>query len=82
MAILNVQEISRPGLNPTFQAAASSGDSIPNNGRTYAEVVNGGGGALNVTTVTQLTVDGKAVADDVIEVWAPEGSETWFVSRW
>ncbi len=68
MAILTVQEIGRSGLNPSFQAAAGGGDSVPNDGRTYAEVVNGGGGAINVTVVTQLTVDGKAVGDDVVNV--------------
>jgi len=73
MAVLTIQEITRAGVGPTFAAAAGGGDSFPNDGRTMCEVKNAGGGAITLTVVTQITVDGKAVADDAISVPATTG---------
>lgn len=68
MATLSVQNISRSGMTLSTGAAAGGGDEFPNDGRTFIYVNNGGGGSITVTTVTQQTVDGKAVADDSISV--------------
>jgi len=73
MATLTVQEVARTGLAPTYGAAAGGGDAIPNDGRTMLHIKNGGGASINLTVVTQATVLGNAVADDVIAV--PNGQE-------
>lgn len=70
MAILTVAEIARAGVANTLTAAAGGGDSFANDGRTYFEILNGGGGAITVTFVTQQTVDGLAVADLAVSVAA------------
>lgn len=70
MAVLTVAEVARAGIDATLVAAAGGGDSFPNDGRTYLDVLNGSGVAITVTVVTQMTVDGKAVADDAISVGA------------
>ena len=68
MATLTVQEISRSGITPSYGAAAGGGDQFPNDGRTYLHIKNGGGSSITLTVATQMTVDGKAVADDAITV--------------
>lgn len=40
-------------LEPTKVGAAAGGDQFPNDGRTVLEVLNGGGGSINVTVVQQ-----------------------------
>jgi len=75
MAVLTVQEVSRAGITPSYVAVAGGGDSFPNDGRTIVQFKNTNAAARNVTTVTQLTVDGKAVADDVINVPATTGDK-------
>lgn len=68
MATLTVQEISRAAITPSFGAAAGGGDQFANDGRTYVHIKNGGASPITLTVVTQMTVDGKAVADDAITV--------------
>lgn len=68
MALLTVQEINRLAITPSFAAAAGGGDTFPNDGRTYLHIKNGGGSSITLTVTTQLTVDGKALADDSITV--------------
>jgi len=72
MATLTVQNIVRTGLEATFAAAAGGGDAVPNDGRTFIEIINGGAGDITVTVVTQQAVDGKAVADDAVIVTLAE----------
>ncbi len=63
---LTVQEINRLGIIPAFVAAnATGGNSVPNDGRTYMEVVLTGT-ATNITISIPATVDGQAVASRVI----------------
>ena len=54
MADIAVQDIAETGLNPTFVAAASGGDSYANGDRTFLAVKNGAV-AVNVTIVVQRT---------------------------
>ena len=68
MAVLTVQQLTRAGITPTYAAAAGGGDSFPNDGQTFVQFKNTNAAARNVTIATQVTVDGKAVADDVINV--------------
>lgn len=72
MATLTVQAISRAGLEPTLQAAASGGDQFANTGREFVRIDNGGGSAVTVTVTTPQTVDGLAVADRTVSVPAGE----------
>jgi hypothetical protein len=53
MAILAVQKIVPAGLVPANAAAAGGGDSWQNTGNEFLEVVNGGGGSINVTIAQQ-----------------------------
>ncbi|MEO8483328.1 MAG: hypothetical protein ABI634_14035 [Acidobacteriota bacterium] len=53
MAILAVQQITKAGITPTFAAAAGGGDSFQFGGNEHVEVVNGGGGGINVTVPAQ-----------------------------
>lgn len=63
MAVLTVQQIARAGIVPSFAAAAGGGDSFPNTGSEYVEVVNGDVADKTVTFVTPNTVDSLAIAD-------------------
>lgn len=68
MAVLTVQEITRAGLATSLTALATGGDGFANDGRTYFHIKNSNASARTLTVVTQKTVDGKAVADDAINV--------------
>ncbi len=68
MAVLTVQSVTRAGLVPTYAAAAGGGDSFANDGRTVYHVKNAHIAPWTVTVATQMTVDGKAVADDAVVV--------------
>ncbi len=74
MATLTVQSLNgTSGVSVTTQAADVAGDEFVNeNGRTAFEVNNGSGSSVDVTIITQATVDGLAVADRVISVGAGE----------
>lgn len=69
MATLAVANAARTGVDMAG-AAVSASDKFPNTGKEVIVVTNGGGGSINVTLVTQKTVDGNAVADPVVAVAA------------
>jgi hypothetical protein len=54
MAALTIQTVLDTGITPSL-AAATSSDTVADDGtnRTYVEVVNGGGGSINVTVPSQ-----------------------------
>lgn len=71
MAVLSVASISRAGITPSLANAASGGDSFPNDGQVFVEVVNAHvSNPRTITFVTQATVDGQAVADRTVTVAA------------
>lgn len=72
MATYTVQQVARTGVEPTYNAVASS-DEFANNGRTVLLVNNGSGASINVTVVTPITVDGLALSDRIVAV--PAGEE-------
>ncbi len=52
MAILTVNAVNQTGIADTealMAAAAGGGDSFPNTGNEWLEVLNGGGGSITVT---------------------------------
>lgn len=61
---LAVQTIAVTGLTPVLTAANVDGHAIPNDGRTFVEVLNSSGGSINVTVITAGTYHGRAIADD------------------
>ena len=70
---LAVQVILRSGLNePVFSAANADGHDVPNSGRMFLYVKNGGGSDSEVTVAAPGTVDGLAIADRVVDVAAGE----------
>src|SRR5436309_13746465 len=72
MAALTTALTSRAGLDlgATAVAASGGGDSFVPNISTFFYVSNQGGGSINVTFVTPMTIDGLAVADRVVAVGA------------
>lgn len=73
---LTVQNIVSSGLKPTYSAANADGHSMPNDGKKdFVVVKNGGGGSINVTVPTTITVDGLTVTDRIVAV--PAGEERW-----
>lgn len=56
MATLTVADIVQAGLTDTLASAAGGGDAFADDGeqRTFLEVLNGGGGSINVTFDYQL----------------------------
>jgi hypothetical protein len=76
MAVLTVQDCALTGLAESLAAAAGGGDSFVDNGKgeTVLEVVNGGGGSINVTiTAHEVAADVPGIgpitiADKVIAV--------------
>lgn len=76
---LSVQEITRAGIIPTFAAAnGSGGNSVPNDGRTYVEVILTGT-ATNITENIAKTVDSQGVTGRVV---ACTGSNRYKFGPW
>lgn len=49
LTLLTVQKMVAAGLEVTTVAAAAGGNSFKNDGYTYLQVTNGGGGSITVT---------------------------------
>lgn len=65
------QVIVAAGIVPTaFTPGQVEGHYYPNNGATFLLVTNGSGAPIDVTAISQLTVEGLAVADSVVAVGA------------
>lgn len=67
---LDIQRITRDGLDPTYEAANSDGNSAANDGHVYLHVKNGDTAQHTVTVVSTATVHGLGVADQTIDVAA------------
>ena len=65
------QVIAPTGIVPTaFTPAQVEGHYFANNGSTFLQVANGSGVSINVTAISQLTLEGLAVADSIVAVGA------------
>ena len=65
-----VQNIVIGGTTVTFTGSLSASNNymIRNDGKTFIRVVNGSGGSIVVTIVTQNQVGGNAIADRTVTV--------------
>lgn len=76
MATIALQTVVKTGLEPTYTAAAGGGDQFANpDGNRMFVLINGSGGAIVATFVTQATKDELAVADR--DVTIPAGETRW-----
>lgn len=74
MAELTVQDVARDGLQPSYDAAASGGDSFANNGNTLFHVKNDDASSHTATIASEANAPvGTAQAD--ISVAVPAGEE-------
>jgi hypothetical protein len=74
MAVLNVQDIKRSGLDPAYVACAGGGDQFLPSEDTILHVKNGSGGALTVTVVTPgVAAPDVPIADTQVSV--PAGDD-------
>lgn len=67
MGTYTVQAIVDEGVVPTANAVAAS-DTFINDGNTFLIVDNGSGGSITVTITTTKTVEGLALADQVVTI--------------
>lgn len=74
MATIAIQTVLKTGINPTYDSAAGGGDQFANDGKTMYMLVNGSGGIIVATFVTQATKDGLAVADRDVNVPATDSA--------
>lgn len=74
MAILAVQPITTTGLTPSFASAAGGGDSFQSGGGEHVEVVNGGGGSINVTIAAQQACNTFGVSNAAHDIVVAVGA--------
>ena len=65
---ITYQQIVRTGLKETLEAANTDGNKFANDGMMFVHVKNGAGAPINVTIQTPGTVDGLAIAEQVVAV--------------
>lgn len=58
----------KTGIAAALAAANVDGNFFDNDGRTWLEVVNGGGASITVTIAVPYTVDGSAVTPPTVTV--------------
>lgn len=76
MAKLTVQDVTRSGLNPSYQAAAAGGDSFANNGETFFHAKNANTTtARTVTIASQVTDPPPGTAAQDVAVSIPASGE-------
>lgn len=73
MPDIAVQTSNLSGIGPTFQAAASGGDTFANDGQTMLHVKNSSGAAITVTVNSVTPCDQGFDHDAVVSV--PAGGE-------
>lgn len=71
MATLAIQAMTNAGLEATFASANSGGDEFVNTGNEFIQMKNGATDSI-CTIATAATLDGFAVADQVVTTSANE----------
>lgn len=74
MAVLVTQKTTASGLTPSFQSAASGGDSYEPASNTFLYLKNGSGSPITVTIVTTATIYGQPISN--VSVVVPAGGES------
>lgn len=69
-----VQQMSRAGVTPTYNAAHADNNYFANDGRTLLQVLNVGA-EMTVTIQTPGTVDGLAISDRAVVVPLTTGNK-------
>lgn len=72
MADLNAEQVQVTGTDPTYNAAAAGGDTVPTGDDIYVHVKNDDTASHTVTVVTPGTVAGQAIGDVAVAVPAGE----------
>lgn len=72
--VATVQEISRAGTTPTYNAAHDDGNYFANDGRTMIQVLNVGA-EMTVTIQTPGLVDGLAIGERTVVVPLTTGNK-------
>lgn len=75
MAVLDVQDVARAGLNPAFVAAAAGGDEAPNVAGLFVVVKNGSAAQITVTLDSQEACNQGFDHNETVDV--PAGGERW-----
>lgn len=75
MAVLDVQDVARAGLNPAFVAAAAGGDEAPLVAGLFVVVKNGSAAEVTVTLNSQEACNQGFDHDETVAV--PAGGERW-----
>lgn len=75
MATLDVQTVSRSGLNPSFSGAASGGDEFPWSTRAVLYVKNGDSASHTVTVASQISSSPQGLTSDDLSVDVPAGED-------
>ncbi len=75
MAELTVQTATQAGLDPSYAAASSGGDTVDNDGKTVLHVKNGDSSEHTVTVASQVTSPEPGTAAQDVEVAIPAGEE-------
>lgn len=70
MATLTVVQAAQAGAAFAPAAAAGGGDEFANTGKEVAIIENGSGSSITVTAVSQISVDGLALADQTVAIAA------------
>ncbi len=78
MAALTTQDVVRAGLEATYSAVLTAGNTFTNTGVEIIHVANGAT-AMVVTIVTSGTSDGLAIADRTVSVGS---NEDRFIGPW
>jgi hypothetical protein len=76
MSLRAVEQLTRAGLAPAFNAADVAGDAFPNDGRTMARWKNTSGAPITVTIAIPQGVDGQTTPGKVVTVPATTGDMT------
>lgn len=73
MAALSPQDLAFTGVAPTYNTAASGGDTFANDGKTYVHLKNSSGGSIDVTFDAVASIDTAqagniSISDTVVTV--------------
>ena len=72
---ITVQTLARAGLSATYEACDTNGNYFTNDGMTFIHIKNANAGTPTLTIATANTVDGLAIADRTVTMFATTGDK-------